>query len=62
MERERDTYGNGIDMEDGDLSGEIVKLICGEGLGKGRLDEFMEVCGGFQSGHCDDVKLVKMIT
>lgn len=54
-----DTYGNRIDMEDGDLSGEVVKLICREGFGKGRLDEFMEVCGNFQSRHCGDVKTGK---
>lgn len=59
MERERDTYGNGIDMEDGNLGGEIVKLICREGFGKGRLDELMEVCRSFQSRHCGDVKIGK---
>lgn len=37
------TYRNGIDLEDGDLGGEVVKLIRGQGLGKGRLDEFMEI-------------------
>ncbi len=44
-------------MEDSDLSGEIVKLICREGFGKGRLDQFMEVCGCFQSRHCEDVRI-----
>lgn len=30
-------------MQDGDLSGKIMKLICRDGLGEGGSDEFMEI-------------------
>jgi hypothetical protein len=40
---ETETYGDGVDVEDGDLGWEVVQLVGGEGFAEGRFDEFREV-------------------